>query len=430
MKIQLTAAGLAALVNAQHAGTNSVTVTEIGVTANVFAPDKDGKDVKLPGELKRLKTFGGQVVANDTIHVSVRDDSGDAYSLYGIGLYLADGTLLGLYGQQDVILEKSAKAIALLSADIVLADADAKSISFGSTEFLNPPATTEVVGVIEIATDAETKEGKDASRAVTPASLMALIKDSFSAYRRYLPGQIVPFAGKKPPTGLLACDGKAVSRTDYADLFSAIGTAYGKGDGKSTFNVPLCKEGTTITHTNKPELIGAHTVGEVIAHAHTASASGVADHVHNIEVLAAGGHAHAATCGVAGSHVHGASCDVQGDHSHGVNDPGHSHTWSGPSNSPGADGWEAVSVRGYTAYDTGRSLTGIYLSNAGAHSHNIGIAAGGEHQHEIVIAAAADHTHALKNEGAGAHTHAITVNSEGGSDNLPAGLQMMYCIAY
>lgn len=34
------------------------------------------------------------------------------------------------------------------------------------------------------------------------------------------------------------CDGSAVSRTTYATLFTAIGTAYGTGDGSTTFNIP------------------------------------------------------------------------------------------------------------------------------------------------------------------------------------------------
>lgn len=52
------------------------------------------------------------------------------------------------------------------------------------------------------------------------------------------PGMIKPFAGTTIPTGYLLCDGSAVSRTTYADLFAAIGTTYGSGDGNSTFNLP------------------------------------------------------------------------------------------------------------------------------------------------------------------------------------------------
>lgn len=55
----------------------------------------------------------------------------------------------------------------------------------------------------------------------------------------YLPsGSLVDFAGTSAPAGWLMCDGSAVSRTTYADLFLAIGTAYGSGDGSTTFNLP------------------------------------------------------------------------------------------------------------------------------------------------------------------------------------------------
>ena len=51
-------------------------------------------------------------------------------------------------------------------------------------------------------------------------------------------GAQLPFGGTDVPYGWLLCDGSAVSRTDYADLFAVIGTAYGAGDGSTTFNLP------------------------------------------------------------------------------------------------------------------------------------------------------------------------------------------------
>lgn len=39
----------------------------------------------------------------------------------------------------------------------------------------------------------------------------------------------------------LPCDGAAVSRATYADLFTKIGETYGAGDGYSTFNLPTIK---------------------------------------------------------------------------------------------------------------------------------------------------------------------------------------------
>lgn len=51
-------------------------------------------------------------------------------------------------------------------------------------------------------------------------------------------GAIMTFGGSTAPTGYLACDGSAVSRTTYATLFTAIGTTWGTGNGFSTFNLP------------------------------------------------------------------------------------------------------------------------------------------------------------------------------------------------
>ena len=56
-------------------------------------------------------------------------------------------------------------------------------------------------------------------------------------------GMIVPFSGTQVPDGFLICDGSAISRTLYSDLFAAIGTTYGSGDGSTTFNLPnaICR---------------------------------------------------------------------------------------------------------------------------------------------------------------------------------------------
>ena len=51
-------------------------------------------------------------------------------------------------------------------------------------------------------------------------------------------GTIVSTGGATAPTNWLLCDGAAVSRTTYIDLFTVLGTAYGVGDGSTTFNVP------------------------------------------------------------------------------------------------------------------------------------------------------------------------------------------------
>lgn len=51
-------------------------------------------------------------------------------------------------------------------------------------------------------------------------------------------GMIQYFANTAPPSGWIKANGAAVSRTTYADLFAAIGTRFGSGDGSTTFNLP------------------------------------------------------------------------------------------------------------------------------------------------------------------------------------------------
>jgi microcystin-dependent protein len=64
-------------------------------------------------------------------------------------------------------------------------------------------------------------------------------------WREYFPGgvplgTILPYSANaaEPPYSFLFCEGQAVSRTMYPDLFALIGTTYGAGDGSTTFNLP------------------------------------------------------------------------------------------------------------------------------------------------------------------------------------------------
>ena len=67
-------------------------------------------------------------------------------------------------------------------------------------------------------------------------------KNKLNVQNGWPAGVIIPFAGTSVPTGYLLCNGAAVSRTDYANLFAAIGTLYGAGDGSTTFNLPDARD--------------------------------------------------------------------------------------------------------------------------------------------------------------------------------------------
>ena len=106
-------------------------------------------------------------------------------------------------------------------------------------------------------------------------------------------GIIAPFAGTSAPSGWLACQGQAVSRTTYATLFAAISTTWGSGDGSTTFNLPDLRgmfvrgTGTNATGSSSGAVgpsVGAYAADTYLNHNHTATDSG---HTHNYNVRSA-----------------------------------------------------------------------------------------------------------------------------------------------
>lgn len=71
------------------------------------------------------------------------------------------------------------------------------------------------------------------------AGAVILSKLSSTVQQALIPsGTVLPYGGSSAPSGYLLCYGQAVSRTTYSDLFAAIGTSFGTGDGSTTFNLP------------------------------------------------------------------------------------------------------------------------------------------------------------------------------------------------
>jgi phage-related tail fiber protein len=89
------------------------------------------------------------------------------------------------------------------------------------------------------------------------------------------------------PPGWLLCDGSAVSRTSYATLFAVMGTAYGAGDGATTFNLPDFRgrflrgtdngAGNDPDRTNRTALNAGGNVGDSIG---SYEADSFASHTH------------------------------------------------------------------------------------------------------------------------------------------------------
>lgn len=202
-------------------------------------------------------------------------------------------------------------------------------------------------------------------------------------------GTVMPFAGGpgQIPTGWLMCDGTAQVRAAYTTLFSVIGTAWGAGDGVTTFNLPDFR-GRTLAGYDAANatgrLTGSYAGGANAAalysaggeQAHVISAAELTIHNHGIldpghnHTDAAPGHYHDIPDP---GHSHGPSSIYDPGHTHAVNDPGHFHMSFGSNQPPGVGGILQNSTGGSTdaQHNSEVATNGIYL-NASATGVELG----------------------------------------------------------
>lgn len=106
------------------------------------------------------------------------------------------------------------------------------------------------------------------------------------------PGVLAPYAAASAPTGWLLCDGTAVSRTTYADLFGIISTTYGVGNGSTTFNIPDMRGRVPVgLDVGNANMAAADTLGETGGEEnHVLSVNQLATHSHllNVEHVSSG----------------------------------------------------------------------------------------------------------------------------------------------
>jgi hypothetical protein len=169
LALTITQAGHARFTAAQVDDDIDLSISAVGLTNTVFvaAPTLTA----LPGEFGRVSTISGEAVGDNVVHMIVRDSEPNAYQVRGFGLFLADGTLFASYAQAEPLFEKSALSDMHLAIDIAFPTGNVEQLTFGDTNFLNPPATTARRGVAELATQEEVDAGADPERIVTPKTL-------------------------------------------------------------------------------------------------------------------------------------------------------------------------------------------------------------------------------------------------------------------
>lgn len=168
------------------------------------------------------------------------------------------------------------------------------------------------------------------------------------------PGEVRAFAGPltTDPKGylILTPSAREVSRTTYANLYAAIGSTWGDGNGSTTFNLPPSDRVLIGASVNYPagSLGGSKT--------ETLSVGNLPPHNHVVDDPE---HTHAFT-GTA--------------HGHGVTDAGHTHTDGTPN--PTADVAAGAAKTSAIAGNTGNSTTGIAIQTTIAGGTNAASATG------------------------------------------------------
>lgn len=197
------------------------------------------------------------------------------------------------------------------------------------------------------------------------------------------PGFVMDFAGTAVPAGWLECDGSAVSRTTYADLFTAIGTTWGVGNGTTTFNLPpdRYRRGRTAAGA----AVGTLQADQNKAHTHGVTGAPSAG---TLATASAGDHYHAA----------------------GINDPGHNHSYSVSALGQGTGTSPSYFYSGITSGTTGNAFTGVRVTSANGLDTT---ASAGAHSHSITGA-----------PGVGT----LATASDGGTEGRPASATFITCI--
>ncbi|PIT15957.1 hypothetical protein BGI33_05440 [Snodgrassella alvi] len=179
-------------------------------------------------------------------------------------------------------------------------------------------------------------------------------------------GAIQFFAQNTEPTGWLKANGAAISRKTYANLFAAIGTIYGAGDGKTTFNLPDLRGEFIRVWDDGRNIDGGRALGTWQPDQNLA-------HNHNGTTLESGWHDHTGWTAYNGEHSHGVPISTNGAGVNFESNGGNTERWGNTNNS-------------------------------------------------------GNHNHFFRTDGNGNHTHRFSTDFNGGNEARPRNIALLACI--
>ena len=229
------------LIDDAIAGYEIVSVSSTGIT---LTDNQGSTDQSRNAALE----FAGTLTANVTITVPAEEKTyfirENTSGSFAVQMKTDAGTALTLSQGVNTF-------VACNGTSIYQLDAPTSVTSFTANTLTATSITTSILDATEI--NASTKVSAAALTVVGIVSATAMtVSGNVSATAYYgsganltglstapVPvGAIMPYAGSSAPSGWLLSFGQALNRTTYADLFTAIGTTYGAGDGSTTFNAP------------------------------------------------------------------------------------------------------------------------------------------------------------------------------------------------
>lgn len=169
--------------------------------------------------------------------------------------------------------------------------------------------------------------------------------------------------------GWLLCDGRAISREHFSDLYEVIGTSFGSNN-EYTFNLPdyrgrvmgICGQGFDLTSRSLGELVG--------------------EEFHALTVEELPEHNHTGTTGTAGLHTHTASTGTAGAHTHTTNAVG---TTIGLVTKDGTGTAGSIDdVNGENELNIAKSPEPLTMDSNGNHTHTVSVDSAGGHSHALV----------------------------------------------